>query len=104
MHGFDDLVHVGLAAGEAVDAALKAGDFSAAQFAGYGEHMCRGIEAMRKLVYTFYDHAFSFREFVVAHPDLRASIGQVAEDLDLTEKVVAEMDKKEEVKKEEIKK
>ena len=61
-------------AGEAVDAALTAGDFSAAQFAGYGEHMCRGIEAMRKLVYTFYDHAFSFREFVVAHPDLRGDL------------------------------
>jgi len=61
-------------AGEAVDAALSAGDFSAAQFQQYGEKLCKGIEAMRKLVYAFYDHEFSFRDFVLRFPDLRGDL------------------------------
>jgi len=61
-------------AGEAVDAALTAGDFSAAQFTAYGEHLCQGIEAMRNLVYTFYDHDFSFRVFVTEFPQLRGDL------------------------------
>jgi hypothetical protein len=36
--------------------------------------MCRGIEAMRRLVYTFYDHAFSFRTFVNTYPDLAGDL------------------------------
>lgn len=58
-------------AGEAADAALTANDFSAAQFRGYGEHLREGIEAMRKLVYAFYDKEFSFREFLMANPDMK---------------------------------
>ena len=46
--------------GDAVDAAIKAGDTSAASFSEYGETLCGGIEAMRKLVYAFYDKSFSF--------------------------------------------
>jgi flavin-dependent dehydrogenase len=61
-------------AGEAVDAALSAGDFSALQFQQYGEQICKGIEAMRKLVYAFYDHEFSFRDFVLRFPDLRGDL------------------------------
>jgi flavin-dependent dehydrogenase len=61
-------------AADAVDAALSAGDFSAAQFREYGEHICRGIEAMRKLVYAFYDHEFSFRDFVKKFPELRGDL------------------------------
>ena len=30
--------------------------------------MCHGIEVMRRLVYAFYDHAFSFRAFVNKYP------------------------------------
>ena len=61
-------------AGEAVDAALTAGDFSAAQFAPYGREVCQGLEAMRKLVYAFYDNEFSFRDFVKRFPDLRPDL------------------------------
>jgi flavin-dependent dehydrogenase len=61
-------------AGEAADKALAAGDFSAAQFSGYGEHLCQGIEAMRKLVYAFYDHEFNFREFVSEFPHLKGDL------------------------------
>jgi flavin-dependent dehydrogenase len=61
-------------AGEAVDAALTAGDVSAARFAEYGEKLCKGIEAMRKLVYAFYDYEFNFREFVSRFPNLRGDL------------------------------
>jgi flavin-dependent dehydrogenase len=61
-------------AADAVDTALSAGDVSAAQFSGYGEKLCRGIEAMRKLVYAFYDQEFSFRKLVSRYPHLRADL------------------------------
>ena len=61
-------------AGEAVDAALSAGDVCAARFEPYGEEICKGIEAMRKLVYAFYDHEFSFRDFVNRFPDLKGDL------------------------------
>jgi flavin-dependent dehydrogenase len=57
-------------AAEAVDAALDAGDFSAAQFTEYGTQLCYGIESMRRLVYSFYDRAFSFRKFLDAYPNM----------------------------------
>jgi len=55
-------------AADAVDAALTAGDVSASRFSEYGLRMCKGIEAMRKLVYTFYDLEFSFRKFIDRYP------------------------------------
>ncbi len=61
-------------AGEAVDAALSAGDVSASRFEQYGQKICQGVEAMRKLVYAFYDHEFNFREFVMRFPDLRGDL------------------------------
>lgn len=61
-------------AGEAVDKALTAGDASASRFVEYGAQMCHGIESMRKLVYAFYDHEFSFREFVSQYPDLKGDM------------------------------
>lgn len=61
-------------AGDAADAALAANDFSAAQFQSYGVRLCAGIEAMRKLVYAFYDKEFSFREFLMAHPTLKGDL------------------------------
>jgi flavin-dependent dehydrogenase len=57
-------------AADEVDRALSDGNFSAARFSAYGEQMCRGIEAMRRLVYSFYDHEFSFRAFLNRYPDL----------------------------------
>jgi flavin-dependent dehydrogenase len=60
--------------GDAVDAALTAGDVSAARFREYGSQVCAGIEAMRKLVYAFYDHAFSFRTFLSEYPQLKGDM------------------------------
>jgi len=74
-------------AGDAAGAALADGDFSAARFASYGAELCKGIEAMRRLVYAFYDHAFSFRVFLKHHPDLHGDmtdclIGNLFRDFD----------------------
>ena len=72
-------------AADAVDAALNAGDVSASRFAEYGAHFCQGIEAMRKLVYAFYNQAFSFRQFITEFPNLKGDltdclIGNLARD------------------------
>jgi flavin-dependent dehydrogenase len=61
-------------AADAVDAALASGDPSAAQFANYGEELCRGIENMRKLVYAFYDPNFSFARMLKAYPDQKGRL------------------------------
>ena len=61
-------------AADAVDEALRANDFSAARFQQYGAQLCQGIEAMRKLVYAFYDKEFSFRRLMKTHPDLRGDL------------------------------
>jgi flavin-dependent dehydrogenase len=61
-------------AADAVDAALNAQDYSAARFTEYGDEMRKGIEAMRRLVYTFYDHNFSFGAFLKQHPNFRGEI------------------------------
>lgn len=71
---FSSGVFIALRSGEMaadeVDRALTDGDYSAERFAGYGAELCRGIEAMRRLVYSFYDHAFSFRRFIDRYPHL----------------------------------
>jgi flavin-dependent dehydrogenase len=74
-------------AADAVDAALAAGDFTAEQFTPYGRELCKGIEAMRRLVYAFYDHQFSFRRFVNEYPGLHGDvtdclIGNLSRDFD----------------------
>ncbi len=61
-------------AADAVDDALTAGDVSAARFAAYGAQVCEGIEAMRKLVYAFYNHEFSFRVFITEYPNLKGDM------------------------------
>ena len=57
-------------AADAVDKALSERDYSAARFADYGEQVCYGIESMRRLVYTFYDHNFSSGSFIRKYPHL----------------------------------
>lgn len=61
-------------AADAVHAALEAGDVSAERFRDYGDTMRKGIEAMRKLVYAFYEHEFSMREFINKYPHLRGDL------------------------------
>jgi len=61
-------------AADAVDEALAAGDVRAERFADYGARLCEGIEAMRKLVYAFYNPRFSFKEFLMEFPQLRGDL------------------------------
>jgi flavin-dependent dehydrogenase len=75
---FSSGVFIALRSGElaadAIDAALTDHDYSAARFTDYGKQVCQGIEGMRRLVYTFYDHAFSFRAFVDKYPHLAGDL------------------------------
>ena len=63
----------GLAA-DAIKAAIDARDFSAERFGEYGRTMREGIENMRKLVYAFYDEAFSFRQLTNKDPAMAGLI------------------------------
>jgi flavin-dependent dehydrogenase len=74
-------------AAEAVDAALEAGDVSGTRFTEYGEQVYAGTAAMRKLVYAFYEQAFSFGKLLKGRPDLRGDltdclIGNLFQDFD----------------------
>jgi flavin-dependent dehydrogenase len=64
----------GLMAGDAVHEAIRAQDYSAARFDDYGRTLRFGIENMRKLVYAFYDPAFSFRKLTNRYPELAGDI------------------------------
>lgn len=96
---FSSGVFIALKSGEIaadiVHAALTDQDVSASRFTEYAEEMCRGIEAMRKLVYAFYDEAFSFGQFLRAHPEFRGDItdcliGNLFKDFDPLYAAVAE--------------
>jgi len=75
---FSSGVYLALRSGElaadAAHAALAARDVSAARFAAYAERVRGEIEAMRKLVYVFYDREFSFGSLVRANPELRGDL------------------------------
>ena len=64
----------GVMAGDAVDLAIRSGDFSAGQFGGYARTLREGIENMRKLIYAFYDPNFSFRKLTDRYPDLAGDV------------------------------
>jgi flavin-dependent dehydrogenase len=64
----------GILAADAIQAALEAQDFCADRFSEYSRTMREGLENMRKLVYAFYDHNFSFRELTDKYPDLAGAI------------------------------
>lgn len=64
----------GTLAADAIQAAFRQRDFSAARFAEYGRVMHEGIENMRKLVYAFYDPNFSFRKLTDKYPHLTGDI------------------------------
>lgn len=75
---FSSGVYLALRSGElaadAIHGALASGEVSADAFVGYSERVCREIEAMRKLVYAFYDTAFSFGKLIKRNPDLRSDL------------------------------
>jgi flavin-dependent dehydrogenase len=88
---FSSGVYLALRSGEmaadAVDAALSAGDVSAGRFTEYSSTLRQEIEAMRRLVYAFYNHNFSFKDFFMDFPAHRADvtdclIGNLSRDFD----------------------
>lgn len=58
-------------AADAVNASLAANDLSARSLSRYGETYVAGMEAMRKLVYAYYDQEFSFPKFLERFPDCK---------------------------------
>src|SRR5262249_17378214 len=61
-------------AADAANEALRDGDFSGERVSAYGAEFCKRIESMRRLVYAFYDHNFSFREFLKKYPEHAGTI------------------------------
>ena len=64
----------GQLAGEAVHAGLVEGNLAPDRFTEYGATIRQGVENMRKLVYAFYNPAFSFREIIKRYPDAAGEI------------------------------
>ncbi len=58
-------------AADSVIGALEFQDFSAARLGAHGERYLVGMEAMRKLVYAYYDKSFSFAGFLREHPECK---------------------------------
>jgi len=58
-------------AADSIADAFDAGDFSAARLGQHGDSLVAGIEALRRLVYAFYDRDFSFGRFLRRFPDCR---------------------------------
>lgn len=67
-------LRTGEEAARGVLAALDTGRTDAGVFAAYGEWVCRGIEAMRSLVFSFYDPDFNMGSLIRAYPDLRGDV------------------------------
>lgn len=71
-------VFLALKGGEmAADSILDAfahDDLSAARLGQHGPKLVAGIDAMRKLVYAFYDPDFSIAEFLKRHPDQQENL------------------------------
>ncbi len=59
----------GQRAADAIHAALESGDLSGKALGVWGEAFYEGMQAVRKLVYAFYDDNFSFGKFMRAHPE-----------------------------------
>jgi flavin-dependent dehydrogenase len=86
----------GTLAADAIVAAHQAQDFSAERFTEYSRMMREGIENMRKLVYAFYDHNFSFRELTNKYPETAGMVtdclsGDVNKDFSRLYAAVAEL-------------
>jgi flavin-dependent dehydrogenase len=85
----------GMLAADTIVAAWAERDFSSARFAGYSARMRTSIENMRRLVYAFYDPAFSFRTVVDRQAELAGDItdclsGDVDKDFSRLFSVVSE--------------
>lgn len=70
-------LRTGEEAARAVHGALNVDRTDAAAMQAYGEWVCEGIEAMRALVFSFYDPEFSMGQLVREHPELRGDVTDV---------------------------
>ena len=61
-------------AADAVCEGLADDDLSAARLGKFGDHYLAGMEAMRKLVYSYYDPNFTIPAFLKQHPHCREAI------------------------------
>ena len=61
-------------AADSINAAFAAGDFSGERLGRHGEKYVAGMEAMRKLVYAYYDPDFNFAEFLKRFPRCREDL------------------------------
>jgi flavin-dependent dehydrogenase len=61
-------------AADSICAGLEESDLSAASLGRHGDGFIQGMEAMRRLVYAYYDPNFSFAAFLRAHPHLRKDL------------------------------
>lgn len=61
-------------AADSVNDALAAGEVSAERLGAHGPRFLAGMEAMRKLVYAFYEPEFSFSQFLRRFPDCRLDL------------------------------
>ncbi|MGD8375933.1 MAG: NAD(P)/FAD-dependent oxidoreductase [Acidobacteriota bacterium] len=57
-------------AADSILAALESGDTSAAALGRHGPEYVAGMEALRRLVYAYYDRGFSFGRFLKEHPGI----------------------------------
>ena len=61
-------------AADAVIGGLADGDLSGTRLGRFGPDYVAGMEAMRKLVYAYYDPNFSFAEFLKKYPECREGL------------------------------
>jgi geranylgeranyl reductase family protein len=61
-------------AADAIHDAFKHDDFSAARLGQFRPKLDKGIESMRKLVYSFYSEGFSFSQFLKKYPEQRVNV------------------------------
>jgi len=61
-------------AADSILEAFRHDDFSAARLGRHGAEYLAGMEAMRKLVYAYYDPRFHVRTFLQRHPDCREHV------------------------------
>lgn len=61
-------------AADSIHDALAADDLSGARLGRHGEEFVAGVEALRRLVYAFYDPDFSFARFLRRYPQARVDL------------------------------
>ncbi|MDX1390546.1 MAG: tryptophan 7-halogenase, partial [Acidobacteriota bacterium] len=61
-------------AADSILSAFRENDFSAARLGSHGDAYVAGMEALRRLVYAYYDANFSFHEFLERFPDCREDL------------------------------